>query len=808
MSSESSDDDVPLFSYPGDSVAVKEEAEEADTAEARPVVKKDAQGNAKKASRRDSVSVKEERGRGGGASPSDGISKAAARRLEQLEELEDYDDAKALYKLLPSSSQAQFVGAAIEAGGGHDMDDASDGSFDSDVSEDDFMLNEPPAKKAAKAKASPKAKAKAKASPKAKAAPKKRSRDEDDFKDAKDAAKQRKTTSGKKEVVMVKDKKTGEMRQETMEEKLARKARIKLEEELPANRWWTTFDPEADDDTKWDTLEHNGVMFPPEYTPLPKSVHLLYDGHPVELTAEAEEIATFYARYIEADHVKKPVFRKNFFADFKAALNRGRRKNDPHPIKSLDKCDFSLIHSFLMEEREAKKNRPKALKDADKEANAKLQETYGFAVMDGVREKISNWKIEPPGLFLGRGDHPKAGVLKRRILPEEVTINIGKEAPVPPCPIKGANWKEVIHDRTVTWLATWREPVNNGTKYVFLAPSSSIKGKADIRKYETARMLKRHIGAIREAYKKEMKDKDMATRQRATAVYLIDRLALRVGNEKGEDEADTVGCCSLRVEHITMLEENQVQFDFLGKDSMRYCNTVTVPKLVYYNIGRFMKGKEPTDELFDKLSTSALNLYLKTIMPGLTAKVFRTYNASITLQQELDKMPEDMVERTVEEKVLFYNRCNREVAILCNHQRALPKTHSSTMERLDTKISVLEEEMAFHKKRLRAIEAGKTPPTALPEDNVAAAVVAKRKLSSDPRVIGNQIKRLKERIRKENINKTVKEENKNIAMGTSKINYMDPRITASWCKKVGEHVLFKIFSKSLRSKFQIGRAHV
>ncbi len=35
-----------------------------------------------------------------------------------------------------------------------------------------------------------------------------------------------------------------------------------------------------------------------------------------------------------------------------------------------------------------------------------------------------------------------------------------------------------------------------------------------------------------------------------TATYLIDILALRVGNEKSEDEADTVGTCSLRAEHI------------------------------------------------------------------------------------------------------------------------------------------------------------------------------------------------------------------------------------------------------------------
>ena len=33
-------------------------------------------------------------------------------------------------------------------------------------------------------------------------------------------------------------------------------------------------------------------------------------------------------------------------------------------------------------------------------------------------------------------------------------------------------------------------------------------------------------------------------------MWVIDILALRVGGEKGEEEADTVGCCSLRVEHL------------------------------------------------------------------------------------------------------------------------------------------------------------------------------------------------------------------------------------------------------------------
>ena len=36
-------------------------------------------------------------------------------------------------------------------------------------------------------------------------------------------------------------------------------------------------------------------------------------------------------------------------------------------------------------------------------------------------------------------------------------------------------------------------------------------------------------------------------RQIATALYFIDILALRAGHEKDEEEADTVGCCNLKV---------------------------------------------------------------------------------------------------------------------------------------------------------------------------------------------------------------------------------------------------------------------
>jgi DNA topoisomerase-1 len=48
-------------------------------------------------------------------------------------------------------------------------------------------------------------------------------------------------------------------------------------------------------------------------------------------------------------------------------------------------------------------------------------------------ERLANFRIEPPGLFRGRGEHPKMGLLKKRVPPEEITINIGEGVPVRLC---------------------------------------------------------------------------------------------------------------------------------------------------------------------------------------------------------------------------------------------------------------------------------------------------------------------------------------------------------------------------------------
>jgi DNA topoisomerase I len=206
----------------------------------------------------------------------------------------------------------------------------------------------------------------------------------------------------------------------------------------------------------------------------------------VKLSPPSEEVAGFFAALVGTQYAENPVFCRNFFTDFKEVL----RDNDRDcPIKEFSKCDFTPMTEYFAEQRELKKQMSKEEKDKLKQEKQKIDEQYGWAQIDGRREKVGNFRVEPPGLFRGRGDHPKTGKLKRRVQPEDITINMGQEAKVPDAPA-GHQWGGIVHDNTVAWLATWTENINGNTKYVMFAATSSLKGISDYKKFEKARELK------------------------------------------------------------------------------------------------------------------------------------------------------------------------------------------------------------------------------------------------------------------------------------------------------------------------------
>jgi len=543
---------------------------------------------------------------------------------------------------------------------------------------------------------------------------------------------------------------------------------------------WMSMEPLADG-KKWKELSHHGVLFPPPYAPLKPTVHMLYDDEPCPLAPAAEEVALFYAGMMKRDYVKHAVFNKNFMADWKTQMSAAEKAK----ITDLSKCDFSKMSAYLDANSEARKARPKEEKEVEKIQKAALKEKYGFAVIDGERCAIGNYNVEPPGLFQGRGEHPKMGKLKARLRPEDVTINVSDRASAP-APPPGTKWKEVVCKDDVTWLAAWTENIAGNSKYVMLAADSPLKQRADLEKYEKARRLKVLAPKIREAYTQMLKSTQMVDRQKSTALYFIDRLALRAGGEKDtEEEADTVGCCNLRFEHVFCEqsedgETKYIRFDFPGKDSIRYENTVEVAVQVWKNIRIFKKEpKGPGDQLFDRLKVPELNAYLKDFMPGLTAKVWRTYNASITLQEQLKSTP---VDGAVEEKFLAYQRANRAVAVLCNHQRGASKQHGAQVEKMDEALTDIKKQLKESKKKLKEEKKG--------DKNAKKVEQLKKKIAG-----------LEVREKKKEIAKVDKEENKTIALSTSKLNYLDPRISAQWCK-MHNVPRSKVYNKTQQTKFK------
>lgn len=490
---------------------------------------------------------------------------------------------------------------------------------------------------------------------------------------------------------------------------------------------------------KWDVLVHKGPRFPDPYQPLPRDVKLKYDGKPVDLPPETEEVAMFYAVKLETQHAQNAIFNCNFFDDFKADLKKYPPR-DGTQIKSFDKLDFRDMYNYWRSLRDAENERKKALAPSARKREIEERKAeelkWKICLVDGVEQKVGNVNVEPPGLFLGRGAHPKAGKVKRRIFPGDITINHSADHPAPQPPAGMGDWGEVVEKKDVTWLAYWKENINGQYKYVFLDATSNFKTNSDREKFEKARKLDTVVKQIRRDVKKNLKSKVRHERQIATIVWLIDNFSLRAGNEKGEDEAETYGVCSLRCEHAQIKMPDTIHLEFLGKDSMKFEEDLKITNPdVFKNIAMFLKTngmkdksgnfirKKPSDPIFcapvdsgkmQPLQPNSVNQFLSKYMKGLSAKVFRTYNASVTFQGLLEQTEEWIKSRpTASEREinqtnlrLAYNEANRQVAILCNHQKTVnPMLLNRNLERTQDKIfqiryEIMKEQqkiLTFHK---------------------------------------------------------------------------------------------------------------
>jgi DNA topoisomerase-1 len=504
---------------------------------------------------------------------------------------------------------------------------------------------------------------------------------------------------------------------------------------------------------KWKTLEHNGIIFPPDFES--KGISVKIKGQPVKLDLLQEEMVYQWAKKKDTPYVQDVVFQKNFVADFAATFG-GKFKGI-----SISDIDFSDAFRFVDKEKDSRllitKEEKKSLAQKRKEMREKMKSVYGKAILDGHEVEVANYMAEPPGIFIGRGDHPLRGKWKPKITHKDVTLNLGKDAKIPP-----GNWKKIVHEYDSMWLACWDDFISGKIKYVWLADTAGLKQERDQAKYDKAAKLGKEIKKVEEKIISAMKTRDPRVSKIATACYLIYRTSMRVGDEKDPDEADTVGATTLRKEHVN-LGNDSIHFDFLGKDSVRWEETIKCQGndvMLYENIKKLVSDKKPQDEIFDGITSRHVNAFLSGIVKGMTAKVFRTYLATTEVKNYL-KNNTNVKGKSENEKLYIAKMANLQAAMMCNHKRTIPKNFDAALEK--------------KKEQLKKLD------------------------HAEPKT-DKQKEKLKERKEKLKLAIELQQQTRDYNLGTSLRNYIDPRVFKAWTAEVKAD-WEKLYTTSLQRKF-------
>jgi DNA topoisomerase-1 len=545
---------------------------------------------------------------------------------------------------------------------------------------------------------------------------------------------------------------------------------------------------------KWKTLQHNGILFPPDFES--KGIKIKINGQNIVLTLEQEEMIYQWAKKKDAPkpgtvekYIEDSIFQKNFVSDFAKTYN-GKFKN----LQYTD-IDFSQAFKIIDKEKEVRelmtKEEKKALAVERKKIREKMKVDYGMAVMDGKEVEIGNYMAEPSGIFMGRGEHPMRGRYKPRATAKDVTLNLGKEAKVP----KG-NWGKIVHDKDSMWIASWMDILTQKRKYVWLADTAGIKQDRDQAKYDKAKKLAKEIKNVKTRIVKDMQRNDPKTRKISTACYLIYRTAMRVGDEKDPDEADTVGATTLRKEHIK-LTENTIEFDFLGKDSVRWQETIMIEeqdKQFHSNLRELTLNKKNSQEIFDDITSRHVNAYYSTIVKGLTAKVFRTYLASSVVSKYL-RNNDDIKSESPMKKIFHAKLANLNAARMCNHKRTIPKNFDQTLQKKKDVMSNLEKAKPWEKSEA-SLKKAQTKITKTDKEKEKQ----KDRIKKMKSMIKKRKEKHKERIEKLEIQIDLAQKTRDYNLGTSLRNYIDPRIFKTWTDEVGAE-WEKLYTSALQKKF-------
>lgn len=559
-----------------------------------------------------------------------------------------------------------------------------------------------------------------------------------------------------------------------------------------------------------DQLVHNGVVVPPK-EPW-RRLSISARGQRIALTPHQEEMGLAFARKSGTPYVEDHVFIENFMRDWSDDLGIS-------PPLKLDEIDLSELQAVVAGERAAKEaltpEERKALAAARKAEREAAKARYGYAIVNGQRVELGTYMVEPSGIFMGRGQHPLRGRWKEGAAVSDITLNYGPN----PEEMQGG-WAEVVWQPDSLWVARWKDKLTGKLKYIWLSDTAPIKQEREEQKFDNALTLAAEIKAVRRHIRKGLDSDDARTRQIATATYLIDALCLRVGDEKDSDEADTVGATTLRREHLTFHDDGSLEFRFLGKDSVAWHKMLKPDKRALRNL-RALAGADGdsggaadgSQQLFPDVTSGHVNTFLSEVIPGLSAKVFRTHHATQAVRQSLEKSGVTKPDPNYA-KWRAASLANLAAAELCNHTKQVSGSWQNTAKRYEQRIARGKERVARaqarvaeQRERLTTLQA---EASARQEEagslEAAQKVVArytKRIAAAQKRIetAEGSAQRAQDALGKVRAQFEIARQKRTWNTSTSLKSYIDPRIYHRWGEAVGYDVLSSYYPSTLQRKF-------
>ena len=216
------------------------------------------------------------------------------------------------------------------------------------------------------------------------------------------------------------------------------------------------------------------------------------------------------------------------------------------------------------------------------------------------------------------------------------------------------------------------------------------------RKFENLAEFAALLARVRDAVERDMKGARVSRRRvLASAVRLLDRGLVRVGNDSYTRDNATYGATTLRRRHVDIEASGEIVLDFVGKSnkerrveledpalarSLRYCAELPGQRLFQY---RDEEGE------VRPITSSDVNEYLREAsgQENVSAKEFRTWGGTVAAWQHADAHRDDALERPSAKAVAY-------AAQTLGNTRTVARKYY------------------VHPALLEAIESGETPPRA------------------------------------------------------------------------------------------------